>query len=189
MVPTIKGDRIEKPWVVLWGDWLHRLDVPEYAPPLPLGNTGGIYHVHHFDLWRELLLSPYFRWPRILIIVIALRPLLLVFGIQLAGLFENPTFFVGMIGWFTGGAVDLTWAIEYAFQIGRARIVSLNWLLPLTGLRATESCLRRCHHYLNACVCCVGACRCYLWLQKCQVCLNCCCCELASYLRPHKRGS
>ena len=35
--------------------------------------------------------------------------------------------------------MDLTWTIEYAVQTGRARIVSLEWLLPLTGLRATES--------------------------------------------------
>ena len=43
-----------------------------------------------------------------------------------------------MIGWFIKGAVDLTWTIEYAVQIGRARIVSLKWLLLLTRLRATE---------------------------------------------------
>ena len=43
-----------------------------------------------------------------------------------------------MIGWFIGGAVDLAWTIEYAVQTGRARIVSLKWLLPLTGLGATE---------------------------------------------------
>ena len=35
--------------------------------------------------------------------------------------------------------MDLTWTIEYAVQTGRARIVSLKWLLPLTRLRATES--------------------------------------------------
>ena len=34
--------------------------------------------------------------------------------------------------------MDLTWTIEYAVQTGRARIVSLKWLFPLTGLRATE---------------------------------------------------
>ena len=43
-----------------------------------------------------------------------------------------------MIGWFIRGAVDLTWTIEYAVQTGRARIVSFKWLLPLTGLGATE---------------------------------------------------
>ena len=44
-----------------------------------------------------------------------------------------------MIGWFIRGAVDLTWTIEYAVQAGRARIVPFVWLLPLTGLGATES--------------------------------------------------
>ena len=44
-----------------------------------------------------------------------------------------------MIGWFIRGAMDLTWAIEYAVQAGRALIISFIWLLPLTGLGATES--------------------------------------------------
>ena len=35
--------------------------------------------------------------------------------------------------------MDLTWTIKYVVQAGRARIVSFVWLLPLTGLRATES--------------------------------------------------
>ena len=35
--------------------------------------------------------------------------------------------------------MDLASSIEYAAQTGRARIVSFKWLLPLTGLRATES--------------------------------------------------
>ena len=43
-----------------------------------------------------------------------------------------------MIGWFIRGAMDLTWAIEYAVQAGRALIVSFIWLLPLSGLGATE---------------------------------------------------
>ena len=36
--------------------------------------------------------------------------------------------------------MDLTWTIEYAVQTGRARIVSLKWLL----LRATKSSIERC---------------------------------------------
>ena len=35
--------------------------------------------------------------------------------------------------------MDLTWTIKYAVQTGRTQIVSLKWLLPLTGLTATES--------------------------------------------------
>ena len=48
-----------------------------------------------------------------------------------------------MIGWFIKGAVDLTWAIEYAVQDGRALIISFIWLLPLTRLGATESGINR----------------------------------------------
>ena len=44
-----------------------------------------------------------------------------------------------MIGWFIRGAVDLTWTIEYAVQARLPRVVSFIWLLPLTGLGATES--------------------------------------------------
>ena len=35
--------------------------------------------------------------------------------------------------------MNLAWAVEYAVQTGRARIVSFKWLFPLTGLGATES--------------------------------------------------
>ena len=35
--------------------------------------------------------------------------------------------------------MNLTRAIEYAVQTGRARSASFKWLLPLTGFRATES--------------------------------------------------
>ena len=43
-----------------------------------------------------------------------------------------------MIGRFIKGAMDLTWTIEYAVQAGRALIIPFIWLLPLTGLAATE---------------------------------------------------
>ena len=87
---------------------------------------------------RKFLLSPCVRPPGLLVIL-SMQPLVLVVGIQLAGLFEHPTFSVGVVGWFIGGAVNLTRAIEYAVQTVRARIVSFEWLFPLTGLRATES--------------------------------------------------
>ena len=35
--------------------------------------------------------------------------------------------------------MDLAWSIDYPVQTGRARIVPFKWLIPLTGLRATES--------------------------------------------------
>ena len=81
MVPAIKGDRTGRPWVELWGDWLHRIDVPERTFALPLGDMGSIYRVHRFNLGRELLLPPCVRWPWLLVIVLALLSLLLVFGI------------------------------------------------------------------------------------------------------------
>ena len=85
MVPGIKSDRTGRPWVELWGGWLHRVDVPEHALALPLGDMSGIYHVHRFNLcvcvWGGLLLSPCVRWPGLLVIVLALRPLLLMLDI------------------------------------------------------------------------------------------------------------
>ena len=44
-----------------------------------------------------------------------------------------------MIGWFIWGAMNLARMIKYAVQARRARIVLFERLLPLTGLRATES--------------------------------------------------
>ena len=35
--------------------------------------------------------------------------------------------------------MDLAWSISYAVQTGRSWIISLEWLILLTGLRATES--------------------------------------------------
>ena len=81
MVPAIKGDRPRRPWVEFWVDWLYRIDVPECVLAFPLGDVGSVYHVHHFDLRGKLLLSPCVRWPGLLVIVFALRPLLLVLGI------------------------------------------------------------------------------------------------------------
>ena len=72
-----------------------------------LGNMGGVYHIYHFHLGRESLLSSYVRQPGLLV-VITMRPLFLVFGIQLARLFKHPTFSVGVVRWFIGGAVNLT---------------------------------------------------------------------------------
>ena len=86
----------------------------------------------------EPLLSSCVRRPRLLLVV-AMQPLVPIFGIQLAGLLEHPAFSVGVIGWLIGGAVDLTRAIKYAIQTGRARSTSFEWLFPLTGSRASES--------------------------------------------------
>ena len=84
-------------------------------------------------------MSPRVQLTRLLVIVFAGRPFPLVFGIDFAGMFKHPSFSIGVIGWLIGGAVDLTQAIEYLVQTGRARSTSLEWLFPLTGFRATES--------------------------------------------------
>ena len=63
----------------------------------------------------------------------------LVFGIQFAGLLEDPALFVRVVCRLVRGAMDLARTIKYAVQAGWSLIVSFIWLLPLTGLRATES--------------------------------------------------
>ena len=47
-----------------------------------------------------------------LVLVFAWCILPLMFGVELAGLLEDPTFSMGMICRFIGGAVDLTYFIQ-----------------------------------------------------------------------------
>ena len=44
-----------------------------------------------------------------------------------------------MIGWFVWGAMNLAQMVKYGVQAGWSQVVSFIWLLPLTGLGATES--------------------------------------------------
>ena len=60
-------------------------------------------------------------------------------GVELAGLFKDPTISVGVIGRLVRGAMDLARPIEYSVQTGWTIFVFFEWLLPLTGFRATES--------------------------------------------------
>ena len=48
-----------------------------------------------------------------LVLIFAWCILPLVFGVELAGLLEDPTFSMGMVCRFIGGAVDLTYFIQY----------------------------------------------------------------------------
>ena len=84
-------------------------------------------------------MSPCVRWARLFIVVLAGRPFPLVFGVELAGLFKDPTISVGMIGRLVRGAMNLARPIEYSVQTRWTIFVSFEWLLPLTGFRATES--------------------------------------------------
>ena len=65
----------------------------------------------------EFLLSPCVRTPGLLVIVVV-QPLVLVFGIYFAGLFEYPAVSVGVVGWLVWGAMNLARALQYAVQIG-----------------------------------------------------------------------
>ena len=51
-----------------------------------------------------------------LILIFAWCILPLVYGVELAGLLEEPTFSVGMIGWFARGAMDLTYLVQNFIQ-------------------------------------------------------------------------
>ena len=78
------------------------------------------------------LMSPRVQTPGPLVIV-AVQPLVLVFGIYFAGLFEYPAVSVGVVGWLVRGAMNLAQALQYTVHTGRSLIVTLEWLLPLIG--------------------------------------------------------
>ena len=72
-----------------------------------------IYHVYCFYFGGKLLLSPGVQLASLLVIAVTGRPLPFVFGIELAGLFENPAISVGMVGGFVRAAMNLTGPIQY----------------------------------------------------------------------------
>ena len=73
---------------------------------IPLWDMSDINHVQCFDLWWKFLLSPHIRLVRF-VLVFTLWSFPIVFVLELAGLLEDPTLSVGMIGWFIGRVVDL----------------------------------------------------------------------------------
>ena len=54
-----------------FGVSLYRVDVPERALALPLGDVSSIYHVRRFDLRGKLLLSPCVQRQGLLVVVLA----------------------------------------------------------------------------------------------------------------------
>ena len=60
----------------------------------------------------EILLFPIVLLGR-LVLVFTWCILPLVYGVELAGLLENPTFSVGVISGFTRDAIDLTYLVQY----------------------------------------------------------------------------
>ena len=100
---------------------------------------GGVDHVDRFHLGGgKFLLSPHVRTPGLLVIV-AVQPLVLVFGVYFADLFKDPAVSVGVVGWLVWGAMNWARALQYTVPTGRSLIVALEWLLPLTGFRSAES--------------------------------------------------
>ena len=83
-------------------------------------------------------MSPRVQTPGLLVIV-DVQPLVLVFGVYFASLFEHPAVSVGVVGWLVRGAMNLARALQYTVQTGWSLIVTLEWLLPLTGFRSAES--------------------------------------------------
>ena len=99
---------------------------------------GGVDHVDRFHLWGKFILPPHVQTPG-LIVIVAVQPLVLAFGVYFAGLFEYPAVSVGVVGWLVWGAMNLAQALQYTVQTGRSLIVTLEWLLPLTGFGSAES--------------------------------------------------
>ena len=66
-----------------------------------------------FLLQGKLLLTPGIWLVSLFVVAITGRPLPLVFGIEFADLFEDPTTSVGVISWFIGVAMNLAGPIKY----------------------------------------------------------------------------
>ena len=66
------------------------------------GSRTAISATDLIDLWGELLMAPGIWLVNHSFVPIAWRPPSLVFGVELAGLLEDPIASVGMIGWFIG---------------------------------------------------------------------------------------
>ena len=67
-----------------------------------------------------------------------------MFGVELAGLLEDPTVFVGMISWLIRVAVNLTRSVQYPIKGGWSVLFGLKWLLPLAGFQIVKSGVDRC---------------------------------------------
>ena len=74
-----------------------------------------------------------------LILVYAWCILPLVYGVELAGLLEDPTFSVGMISRFTRGTMDLTYLVQNFVEAGQFVPGAFRGRLLLTWPRALES--------------------------------------------------
>ena len=97
-------------------------------PALPYRGVRHIYHVYGF----------------LFVIAITGWPLPLVFGIKLAGLFEDLAVSVSVSSWFIRGAMNLAGPIQYLSKLDGPSLFALNGFFPLTGFGAAESGVNRC---------------------------------------------
>ena len=63
----------------------------------------------------------------------------LLYGVELAGLLEDPTFSMGMISRFTRGTMDLTYLVQNFVEAGQFIPGAFSGRLLLTWPRAFES--------------------------------------------------
>ena len=193
MVPAIESDRAGRPWVELWGDWLHRVDVPERAFALPLGDMGSVYHLHYFNLGRDFFCPPVYGGRDSSSSSLLCDPFSLFSAFNLPACLKIQQSLLVRLAGLSGGAMDLAWTIEYAVQAGWAWIVSFIWLLLLAGLGATESGVD--HRVIgivtvaSTLVLVVSGLAVAVWSRRCQPRLPCFCYGLANYPRPRKNGS
>ena len=110
--------------------------------PLGVCVTYTMFTIFYFG--GKLLLTAGVWFVDLFVVPIARRPPPLVFGIELAGLLEDPTAYVGMISWFIGVAMNLAGSVQYPVQVGWFVAIRFEWLLPLTGLGTAESGVDRC---------------------------------------------
>ena len=72
-----------------------------------------VYHVYCFCFGGKFLLTPGIWLVSLFVVAIAGQPVSLVFGVEFASLFEDPTTSVGVISWFIEVAMNLAGPIQY----------------------------------------------------------------------------
>ena len=111
----VKSDRLRRPVAGLLGDrpsgvffWECRF----------VSSIDHVQHIYCFDFWWKFLLFLGVSLER-LILFFAWCILPLVYGVELAGLLEDPTFSVSMIGRFTRGTMNLTYLVQNFVEAGQ----------------------------------------------------------------------
>ena len=80
---------------------------------LPYRVVCHVYHVHCFHVGWKLLLTPSISWVSLFVVAVAWRRPPFVFGVELAGLLEDPKDSIGVISWFVRVAMNLAGPVQY----------------------------------------------------------------------------